>query len=63
MFPNAVPTSPPVAGAASGSVTPEELIVKLQRGAAHGIDPRHVLLALGFRPAGKGVALDDVDEP
>jgi hypothetical protein len=44
-------------------VTPEELIIKLQRGAAHGIDPRHVLLALGFRPAGKGVALDDVDEP
>ena len=63
MPPDAVPTIPPVARAASGSVTPDQLIRMLQRGAAQGIDPRHILLTLGFRPAGTEAALDDVDEP
>jgi len=61
--PDAVPTNPLVAAAASGSVTPDQLIRMLQRGAAQGIDPRHILLALGFRPATTEAALDDVDEP
>jgi hypothetical protein len=41
-------------------MTPDELIDVLQGGAAQGIDPRHMLLALGFRPAGKDAALDDL---
>ena len=57
------PRTPPVAGEGSGSVTPEELISALQRGAAKGIEPRHVLLTLGFQPAGNEAALDDPDEP
>jgi hypothetical protein len=43
--------------------TNDQLIRTLQRGAAQGIDPRHILLALGFRPATTEAALDDVDEP
>jgi hypothetical protein len=56
------PRIPPVAGAAGGPINPEELISALQRGAARGIDPRHVLLTLGFTPAGNEAALDDPDE-
>jgi hypothetical protein len=33
-------------------MTPAELIAVLERGAAHGIHPGHILLALGFRHAG-----------
>ena len=57
------PRTPPMAGAASGSVSPDELISALQRGAAQGIDPRHILLTLGFRPAGHKAAPDHVEEP
>jgi len=57
------PRTPPIGRTISGSVTPDELISALQRGAAQGIDPRHILLTLGFRPAGTEAALDDVDEP
>jgi hypothetical protein len=32
-------------------MTPDELIALLERGAKLGIDPRRVLLALGFRLA------------
>ena len=35
------------------TITPDELIKVLERGAAQGIDPRRILLALGFRPAGR----------
>jgi len=41
-------------------MTPDDLINVLERGAAQGIDPRHILLAPGFRPAGNEAALDDV---
>jgi hypothetical protein len=44
-------------------MTPDELIAVLQRGAAQGIDPCHILLALGFRPAGNEAALDDLLAP
>ena len=57
------PRTPPIAGTTSGSVTADELISALQRGAAQGIDPRHVLLTLGFQPAGNEAAPDDPDEP
>ena len=56
------PRTPPMTGPPSGSVSADELISALQRGAAQGIDPRHILLTLGFRPAGTEAALDDVDE-
>jgi|KBSSwiStaDraftv2_1062776.scaffolds.fasta_scaffold4053625_1 hypothetical protein len=33
------------------SIPPDELVHLLRRGAQLGIDPRRILLALGFRPA------------
>ena len=51
MPPDAVPTS--------ATVTPEALITALQRGAAQGVEPRQVLLALGFQPAESKAASDD----
>lgn len=35
----------------TSALTPDELIGLLERGAARGVHPRRILLALGFRPA------------